>query len=319
MSRPNAPLLVTGQSLVLLGMLVACGDAPPKPVPQKDPPATQPDAPAKTTATPPAAGSTSGGGSGTTVADPFATGDDWAEPEAATVALGEDSGGSESGGEPAPPPLFDGPCYVRWSKGPVLRFRYAKNGNSGWLRIDGDNDGRNDVCSKFWLKEGRTNKVTVDEGCDKETDAVISPSYDGEANVATATYTDKRGESETKQEITLITLPAFTGVAPGYPLYAAKDKVDFTIEDGRVTKAVVKEPIEGPAVKVSLRYDDDGRVTRIDEDHKADGKLDRRYSYRYDEVGNVTGITLSETDYSEGKANKSKKTAKLGYSCWSPD
>ena len=144
------------------------------------------------------------------------------------------------------------------------------------------------------------------------------PEYDESANLATATYTDQRSEPSKKQEITLITLPAFTGIAPGYPLYAAKDDIKLDIKDGLVRKATIKEPIEGPAVKVSLRYDDDGRVTRIDEDHGADGKVDRRFDYRYDEVGNVTGITLNETNFADGKKVKTKKTAKLGYKCWAP-
>lgn len=308
------PLSLLG--LATLSAALACGnDSAQDTPPAKTPPPTKADTPTPA----PAAGSTSGGDSGTTAAmDPFATDDGWAETEAvATVAMGEDSGGSDdTGGEPAPTPLFDGPCYVRWNNGPVLRFRYTKDGGSGWLRIDGENDGKNDVCAKFWLKDKHTNKVTVDQGCDKSTDATISPKYEEGTNLATATYTDKSGDTEVKHDITLITLPAFTGVAPGYPLYAARDDIEFDIKDGLVHKATVKKTVEGPAVKVSLTYNDEGLVTRIDEDHKADGKRDRRYDYRYDEVGNVTGITLNETDYSEGKGKKSKKTAKLGYSCW---
>jgi len=271
------------------------------------------------------AGSTSGSAGSTTFVDPFASDDGWAEDDTEGVAtvgmgvgMGEDTEGTGTGGEAAPPPVFDGPCYVRWSKGPVLRFRYQKDGSGGWLRIDGDNDGKNDVCARFWTKDDRTHKVTVDEGCDKSTDAIISPTYDDAANLATATYTDKHSDPETKHEITLITLPAFTGIAPGYPLYAARDDIELKITDGLVHKATVNKTIEGPAVKVSLRYDDENRVTRIDEDHGADGKVDRRYDYRYDEVGNVTGMTLTESDYSEGKRKKTKKKAKLGYGCWAP-
>ena len=46
-------------------------------------------------------------------------------------------------------------------------------------------------------------------------------------------------------------------------------------------------------------------------------KLDRRFDYRYDDVGYVTGITPTETDFSDGgKGKKTKKTAKLSYACW---
>jgi len=269
--------------------------------------------------TPVAAGSTGGGTGGTTIIDPFAT-DGWAEDDtdgAATMGMGDESGTGGSGGEDAAPPLFDGPCFVRWSKGPILRFKYADDGGGGHLRIDGDNDGKSDVCARFWTKDDKTHKVTVDEGCDKSTDAIISPTYDTEINLATATYTDKRGESEAKHEITLIALPAFTGIAPGYPLYAKRDDIKLETKDGLVTKATIKTPIEGPPVKVTLKYDKDGRVTRIDEDHEADGKVDRRFDYRYDDVGNVAGMTLTETTTVDGKRKKSKKTAKLGYSCWS--
>lgn len=311
--------MTISRPVLLLGLAaVACGGSEQPPPAKTPPPKTETKAETKA---PVAAGSSGEAAAGTTMIDPFAT-DGWAEEdtdEVATVGEVDEGGtGGETDGEPAAPPVYDGPCYVRWSKGPVLRFRYAKDGDSGWLRIDGDNDGKNDVCARFWTKDGRTNKVSVDEGCDKDTDAIISPEYDESANLATATYTDQRSEPSKKQEITLITLPAFTGIAPGYPLYAAKDDIKLDIKDGLVRKATIKEPIEGPAVKVSLRYDDDGRVTRIDEDHGADGKVDRRFDYRYDEVGNVTGITLNETNFADGKKVKTKKTAKLGYKCWAP-
>jgi hypothetical protein len=302
-----------------LALLVspACGKDDPVP-PRKAPPVD-----AKLEVLPPvAAGSTGSTTGGTTIIDPFET-DGWAEDDTDTegvATVGVEVGTGDTG-EDAPPPLFDGPCYVRWSKGPILRFKYAKDGDSGWLRIDGDNDGNSDVCARFWTKDDRTHKVTVDEGCDKSTDAIISPTYekddeDEDANVATATYTDKRGEADAKHEITLITLPAFTGIAPGYPLYAKRDDIDLKINKGLVTRATVKTPLEGPPIKVTLKYNSDGRVTRINEDHEANGKVDRRFDYRYDDVGNVTGMTLTETTLVDGKRKKSKKTAKLGYGCW---
>lgn len=304
--------LPTGLALLLT---VACGDD------GKAPPQEPPPAPAKTDLPPPAPSGSTGAAAGTTVVDPFET-DGWAEDDTdtdgvATVGIVAETEG-DTDGEPAAPPVYDGPCSVRWSKGPILRFKYDADGGGGRLRIDGDNDGKNDVCARFWTKDDRTDKVTVDAGCDKSTDAIITPSYEDDVNLATATYTDKSGETEAKHEITLITLPAFTGIAPGYPLYAAKDDVELQIKDGKVQKATVKDPVEGPKVRVTLTYDGEGRVKRIKEDHGLDGKIDRRYDYRYDEVGNVTGITLQETDFSEGKGVKTKKSARLLYSCWAP-
>jgi hypothetical protein len=297
--------------LVTLGSLCwsACGgnDEPPPAKTKAEPEAT----PVPVVVPPLAAGSTGDTGTGGT-ADPFDTEgwDDGDETDGST-------GGADTDGATATP-VYAGPCTVRWSGGgPVLRFKHDADGKGGLLRIDGDNDGRNDVCARFWLADGKTNKVTVDQACDKSTDAVITPAYEAGQNVATATWTDQRAGKDGKHEITLLSLPAFTGVAPGYPLYAPKAKVKLEQKDGRVTKATVDEPVEGPPVKVTLKYDEQGRATRIDEDHGADGKLDRRFDYRYDDVGNVTGITLTETDFSGGgKGKKTKKTAKLSYACW---
>lgn len=324
----NAATGITARPLLVLGLLAlaSCGKDDPAPADPKQ------DAPTPIVVPPVAAGSTGDAGTGgsTAAADPFAT-EGWANDEddgVATVAFEDETEGDTEGAadtegagdQAAATPVFAGPCYVRWTGGPVLRFKYDADGSGGLLRIDGDNDGKSDVCARFWTKDQRTHKVTVDEGCDKSTDAIITPSYDDTANVATASYTDQRGGPDAKDgkhEITLVTLPAFTGIAPGYPLYAPRDDVKLDIKDGRVTKATVSKTIEGPPVKVALKYDGEGRVTRIDEDHGADGKLDRRFDYRYDDVGNVTGITLAETDYSGGgKGKKTKKTAKLGYACW---
>ncbi len=310
-----APLRIL--PLVPLALTLGCGGGDPKPTPGKAPPAAE----TKTTPTPvAAAGSTGGTTGGTTIVDPFAT-DGWVEAEtdteAATVGEMVPADGGSDTGVAAETPLYDGPCWVRWNKGPILRFKYADDGASGWLRIDGDNDGTSDVCARFWTKDNRTNKVTVDQGCTKSTDAIISPTYDDAANLATATYTDKSGDTETKHEITLVTLPAFTGIAPGYPLYAKRDDVTLDIKKGLVRKATVKKPVEGPAVKVQFTYDGDGRVTRIKEDLEANGSIDRRFDYRYDEVGNVTGIKLTQTERDDdGKKKTTKKSAKLGYSCW---
>lgn len=310
-ARPS--LFVLG--LVALGFIPcgACGGDEPPPAKTKAEPEPEP---VPIVVPPVAAGSTGDETTGT-VPDPFDT-DGWAEGETESDD-DETTGGDTEGTAGAVTPVYAGPCTVRWTGGPILRFKHDADGKGGLVRIDGDNDGKSDVCARFWLADGKTNKVTVDEGCDKSTDATITPTWEAGSNVATATWTDQRGGKEgSKHEITLLALPAFTGIAPGYPLYAARSDVKLVEKDGRVTKATVDKPIEGPAVTVTMKYDDQGRATRIDEDHGADGKLDRRFEYRYDEVGNVTGMTLTETDFSGGgKGKKTKKTAKLAYGCWS--
>jgi len=314
-------MLVARRRPLLLGLLalapLACGGGEEKKGPDKSP-TIEVKGEAKPPPVPELAGSTSAGTGtgGSTSADPFDT-EGWGDEDTeAAATMGDEGGSGESGEAAAEPTLFDGPCFVRWSKGPILRFDYAADGTGGRLRIDAENDGKSDVCARFWTKDDRTHKVTVDEGCDSSTEAIITPTYDDALNLATATYTDKRDGAEAKHDITLVTLPAFTGIAPGYPLYAERDGIDLKSSDGRVTQAVVRKPLEGPPVKLVLKYDGEGRVTRIDEDHEADGKVDRRFDYRYDEVGNVTGMTLSETTVVDGKRSTSKKTAKLGYGCW---
>lgn len=308
-------LLSLGLALGSLGSLLgACGGEAPPPAKTKAEPEPTPT---PIVVPPVAAGSTGETGTGGP-ADPFDT-EGWDDGDGETEgdATGGDTAGGDTEGDAATP-VYAGPCTVRWSGGgPVLRFKHDADGKGGLLRIDADNDGTNDVCARFWLADGKTNKVTVDQGCDKSTDAIITPTHEAGQNVATATWTDQRAGKDGKHEITLLSLPAFTGVAPGYPLYAPKAKVELQQKDGRVTQAVVEEPIEGPPIKVKLQYDDQGRATRIDEDHGNDGKIDRRFEYKYDDVGNVTGITLTETDFSGGgKGKKSKKTAKLSYACW---
>lgn len=294
----------------------ACGGDPPPSEPEKK---AEPEAtPAPIVVPPAAAGSAGDTGTGGTGDDPFDT-EGWGDDgETDGETDGDATTGGETPDDAAATPVHPGPCTVRWSGGgPILRFKHEADGSGGLLRIDGDNDGTNDVCARFWLQDGKTHKVTVDQGCDKSTDATITPTYEADQNVATASWTDQREGKGGTHEITLLTLPAFTGVTPGYPLYAPKAKVKLEQKDGRVTRATVKEPVEGPPVRVTLKYDAQGRATRIDEDRGVDGKIDLRFDYRYDDVGNVTGITLTDTDFSDGgKGKKTKKTAKLSYTCW---
>lgn len=305
------PLPTSG--LVALALALACGGSEPTPEPTKQEPTKQEPEPV---VVPPAPAASTGDATGGSTGDPFEA-DDWAASDDGEGTTGDPTAGDDGGKAGAATPVYAGPCTVRWTGGPILRFKHDADGRGGQLRIDGDNDGKSDVCARFWLADGKTHKVTVDQGCDKSTDATITPTYEAGSNVATARWSDTREGGSTEREITLLTLPAFTGIAPGYPLYAPKADVKLVTKDGRVTKATVAKPLEGPPVKVALTYDAQGRATRIDEDHGADGKVDRRFDYRYDEVGNVTGITLTETDFSGGgKGKKAKKTAKLSYTCW---
>lgn len=236
--------------------------------------------------------------------------DDWGDmPEV------EETDGVETAGEfPAPPEPYAGPCRIRWSSGTQVRFEYAEDGTGGRIRIDRDGDRKSDICGRFRLNEGKTTKVWIDDDCDGKTDLEIEPEYAEKANLATARYVPK-GTPDKGKAITLITMPSFGGIDPGYPLRAARKDIDFKVRKGLVRSAHVKEPHDGPPTKVSLRYDDAGRVIRLEEDLEADGTVDRRFDYRYDDVGNVTRVTFrlgSGDDVQKG-------AARLDYRCWTED
>jgi hypothetical protein len=139
----------------------------------------------------------------------------------------------------------------------------------------------------------------------------LSTPYDATSNVATMLLEPtKAGEDPT--DLTLVVMPTFSGVAPGYVLWAAKKDVKIKLRKGLVSTATVTDPSEGPPVKATFTYDTEGRVKRITEDFDNDGSVDRKFDYRFDEVGNVTRITLTMGP----KGEETKISGSPSYKCW---
>ncbi len=266
---------------------------------------------------PPAAGGSTGGAESSGTTDPFEAEGGWEEVEGSTGTGGGsgDGGGSDggeaTGGEPEAPARYLGPCSFSWSGAARLRFQYAEDGASGKVRIDGDRDGKSDVCADFTIAEGKTTSVKVDEGCDKKVDFTITPTYDEESNAGTALW-EKTGEPN--QMFTMVALPSFSGIAPGYPLYAERPEVKLSAKQGLVRTATVKKPTDGPPLKATFTYDNEGRIKRITEDHDLDGTIDRKYDYRFDDAGNVKSVTLTMGP----KGEETKSTGRPSYACWQP-
>ncbi len=240
--------------------------------------------------------------------------DDWGREEEGGAAEGaaETEDGDEGTAEVEPPPgPHPGPCTVRWSsEGPIVRFTWIEGG--GRVRVDQDNDGTSDVCGRFEVQDGRTTKVWIDEGCDRKTDIEIVPTYEEDLNLATAKYQVTTDGQKTTRDVTLVTMPSFTGLDPGYPLHAARADVRLKSSKGRVTSAQVDAPLEGPPTKVTFRYDKENRVTQVQEDLDVDGTIDRRFDYRYDADGNLS--RMSYVILVDGKEKKA--TARIDYKCW---
>jgi hypothetical protein len=214
---------------------------------------------------------------------------------------------------PPEPGAWPGPCKITYKNGPTLRFKYTATG--GTVRIDANVEGVPDTCGKFDRKDGRTTKVSVDLGCDKQTDLRIEPKYEADVNIATAKVTASE-ENGGNREITLVTLGTFVGLEPGYPLQAARKDVKLDVKDGKVSKASIAG--DAPA-RLDIAYDDKGRIKTLKEDLGADGSIDRKFDYRFDKIGNVERIDVAVTPAAvEGgpKPKTVKQTAKLDYSCW---
>ena len=278
--------------LIACSLLIACGsDDPPAPAPQKQAKEVKevepPPLPEPKTDLPIDEG-------GEDFEDDWGTegGEEEGEPAA------EEEGGDE---EPEIADPFPGPCRITWSTGAVLRFKYTDNG--GTVRVDEDGDKKADICATFTLKDGKTTSMKIDEGCNKKDTFSITPKYDGKSNVATA--------STKEGELTLVTIPGYAGLTPGYPLYADRKGAGVKVSKGKVKSADVKTPWQGPPMKVTFSYDKQGRVTRIKEDHDRDKSTDRRFDYRYDKAGNVTRVNVV---IGTGEAQQ-KGRARLSYSC----
>lgn len=274
--------------LLAVPLAVACGGGND----QKDPAAkpTTHDATKAGDAPEPTAPPTAATGTGAAAVD--ATGGGTAEPA------------TEGPPEPAAHP---GPCKITWSDGTVLRLKYTDSGGS--VTIDHDGDGKRDLCGRFRRSDDRTTSVSVDLECDKKTDLTIRPKYEKDANLAEATYTITTDGEKTRRAVTLVTMPSFSGLDPGFPLPAKRKDIELSIREGTVRRARIEEPNDGrPELVVEFVYDDQGRIEGIREDERGDGSVDRRFDYRYDEHGNVTRVSAV--------AGENKRTARIDYSCW---
>lgn len=299
-------------TLVIAIAGLACGGDERPPDPKAAPAAADGATPSPL---PQPADPTTGGGSPAPALDEG----DWGafEDEGVGAATEADATGGDTTGAEAPEAAVrhPGPCAVSWSGAARLRFSWNDEATGGSVRIDGDRDGKSDVCATFETADGRTSNVKVDDGCDKSFEGEFVPTYEEGTNLATAVYTDQKDGSKTKRDITLVALPSFVGVAPGYPLWAAKADVKLKSKKGLVSSASVKAPSEGPPVAVSFSYDKEGRISRVKEDFEADGSVDRQFDYKYDDAGNVTRVTLKMAPEGGGSL-KTRSTASLNYACW---
>lgn len=240
-----------------------------------------------------------------------AEGGEWESPDGEAVEAVDPEVAAIDPDEPLPEEVphaevaHPGPCKVTWSTGAKLTFAYE--GDGGTVKVDADGKGKPEACGTFTIADGKTIKVEVDEGCNDSVENTIEPAYDTKANVATATFT----EGETSRDVTLIEVAGFTGLTPGYPIYAKRKDAKVYVRGGLARKATVKKPWQGPAMTVTFGYNKAGQLERIKEDHDSDGTTDRRLDYRYDDQGNVIAmaVTLGNGDtVQKGRAN-------LDYSC----
>jgi len=223
----------------------------------------------------------------------------------ATTASAE-TAGSTATGEPSTE-KHRGPCKITWSDGTTVRFKYRDTGGS--VYVDENGDGKRDMCGRFSVADGKTKSVSIDLGCEGKTDVKIRPKYADDANLAEATYTTVEGDEQKKHRVTLVTMPSFAGLDPGYPLWARRKNIDLTIRDGLVRRARIEKPEGGAkATLVEFAYDDEGRIKRITEDSGDDGSVDSSFDYTYDDRGNVTRV--------RAKSGDKKRTARIDYSCW---
>lgn len=302
--------------LCLLGVLAlgACGnDSAPTPTPAKQVPAGKADdgkeAPKVVDVGSPTPAE---GGDEPDMLDGDSWGDEGVAPD--EPDSGEPPVLPEEGGEPPEADAGDephpGPCKITWSTGAVLSFKYEDGG--GKVRIDEDGNGKPETCGSFKTADGKTTSIEVDAGCNGTAETQIAPEYDPKSNVATAVVTEGEGDAQTKQTLTMVTMPSFTGLTPGYAMYADRKASGVYVRSGLARTANVKKPSQGEPVKVTFGYDKKKRLVRVKEDFGADGSQDRRFDYRYDDLGNVTGMSVV---IGSGDAQQ-KGYARLSYTCF---
>ncbi len=290
-------------ALALLGLVaLGCGDEPAAPA-GKPAPETQADTKADPGAEPVAAAPDVG--TAKDFEDPAGEAPPAVDPEVAAIDPEEPLPEEVPHAEAAHP----GPCKITWSTGAKLTFTYE--GEGGTVKADTDGNGKVDACGTFTIAEGKTTKVTIDEGCNDSIESSIEPSYDTKSNVATASFTETNGDAQTKRDVTMIDIAGFTGLTPGYPIYASRKNAKVYVRGGLARKATVKSPWQGPDMVVTFGYSKENRVLRVKEDHGRDGTTDRRFDYRYDDQGNVIAmsVVLGNGDTVQ------KGRAKLDYSC----
>lgn len=206
---------------------------------------------------------------------------------------------------------YPGPCSVRWSNGAAVRFLYSDTG--GTIRVDQDKDGKADHCAAFETKTSRVTRVRVDETCNGGYEFDIVPTYETKANIATSRYEQKSTDGSTvAHDLTLVTMPSFVGVEPGYAIHAKRSDIAFEILRKRVMSARVTAPSAGPPLTATFAYDRAGRITSVDEDFASDGTVDRRLELTYDAVGNVTKMSANVKMTGD---KHQLSTADLDYGC----
>jgi hypothetical protein len=228
-----------------------------------------------------------------------------ATPDTAGVPAGESSAGVPVAQPPADLGGSDdparGPCRIRWADGRSLRFTWTQDGGS--LALDGDGDGRRDTCATFKSEGDRISYLRVDEGCDRSTEATLRMDAPGARATNLATGKLTRG-SETSS-VSLVWLPAFAGVLPGYLLPGRKKELRIDESEGLVRRVTSRAGGGRPARRISFTYDGSGRISAILEDEGADGSAELQQQYLWNDDGRLDqivakrpdGTTLGHVDY----------------------
>ena len=196
---------------------------------------------------------------------------------------------------------YPAPCKVTWSDGRVLTFKHREGGGS--ITSDGNGDGSRDDCGTFKTRDGKVTYLRIDEGCDRSTDATVRIRDARKIPGLLEAKVTRAGKART---MTLVPLPSFGNLLPGYLLDAAPRTVEVERNGGRITR--VQAAVSGRSHVLTLGYGEDGRLSSVDEDSDGDGTPDAHFQFNRDGAGNVTRV--------EAQAGGRTLTGKLDYSCW---